>query len=166
VSVVAVRRVRPAKTVAMNIRDTMTHDPVTCEPTTPLRLVATIMVDHDCAAIPILSSGEVVGIVTDRDIACRAVARGWNAAELPASAVMSAPLVAIHPDEDFEDAVQVMKENHVHHLPVIDDDGRLLGIVAQSDLGRWMSNRELGQLTRETSIRGRERGEAKLVRLD
>ena len=165
-SVVAVRSVRPAETVAMNIRDAMTHDPVTCEPTTPLRLVATIMLDHDCAAIPILSSGEVVGIVTDRDIACRAVARGWNAAELPASAVMSAPLVAIHPDEDFEDAVQVMKENHVHHLPVIDDDGRLLGIVAQSDLGRRMSNRELGQLARETSIRGVDRGESKLVRLD
>jgi len=147
----------------MNVRDAMTRDPVTCEPATPLRLVATIMLDHDCAAIPISSSGEVVGIVTDRDIACRAVARGWNAADLPASAVMSAPLVAIHPDEDFEDAVQVMKENHVHHLPVIDEDGRLLGIVAQSDLGRRMSNRELGQLTRETSIRGAGRGPAKLV---
>ncbi|HEX6640293.1 MAG TPA: CBS domain-containing protein [Thermoanaerobaculia bacterium] len=147
----------------MNVRDAMTPDPVTCESTTPLRLVATIMVDHDCAAIPILSSGEVVGIVTDRDIACRAVARGWNAAELPASAVMSAPLVAVHPDEDFEDAAQVMKENHVHHLPVIDDDGRLLGIVAQSDLGRRMTNRELGQLARETSIRGIDRGPARLV---
>jgi CBS domain-containing protein len=148
----------------MNIRDAMTSDPVTCEPTTPLRLVATIMLDHDCAAVPIVSSGEVVGIVTDRDIACRAVARGWNAAELPAGAVMSAPLVALHPDEDFEDAAQVMKENHVHHLPVIDDEGHLLGIVAQSDLGRRMSNRELGQLARETSIRGVERGPAKLVR--
>lgn len=142
----------------------MTSDPVTCEPTTTLRLVATIMLDHDCAAVPVVSAGEVIGIVTDRDIACRAVAHGWNAAELPASAVMTAPLVAVHPNDDFEDAVQVMKENHVHHLPVIDDDGRLLGIVAQSDLGRRMSNRELGQLTRETSIRGMEREESRLVR--
>ena len=144
----------------------MTPDPAACEPTTPLRLVATLMLDHDCAAVPIVSSGEVLGIVTDRDIVCRAVARGWNAAELPASAVMSAPLVAIHPDENFDDAVQVMKENHVHHLPVIDDDGRLLGIVAQSDLGRRMSNRELGQLARETSIRGRDWGTVKLVRAE
>lgn len=148
----------------MNVRDAMTRDPVSCEPSTTLRLVATIMLDHDCAAVPIVSSGEVVGIVTDRDIVCRAVARGWNAAELPASAVMSAPLVVIHPDEDFEDAAQVMKENHVHHLPVIDAEGRLLGIVAQSDLGRLMSNRELGQLTRETSIRGLDRGAPNLVR--
>ncbi len=57
------------------------------------------MADHDCAAVPIVAAGEVVGIVTDRDIACRAVARGLNAAELPASAVMTSPLVAIHPDE-------------------------------------------------------------------
>ena len=142
----------------------MTPDPVTCEPTTTLRLVATLMVDHDCAAVPIVSSGEVIGIVTDRDIACRAVARGWNAAELPASMVMSSPLLAISPDETFDDAVQLMKENHVHHLPVIDDDGRLVGIVAQSDLGRRMSNRELGQLTRETSIRWPDRGGPNLIR--
>lgn len=148
----------------MRVREAMTLDPATCEPTTTLRLVAILMLDHDCAAVPIVSSGEVVGIVTDRDIACRAVARGLNAAALPAAAVMSAPLVAIHPDETFDDAVQVMKENHVHHLPVIDEKGRLIGIVAQSDLGRRMSNRELGQLTRETSIRGVDRGPAKLVR--
>ena len=46
-----------------------------------------------------------------------------------------------------------MKENRVHHLPVIDGEGRLVGIVAQSDLARRMSNRELGQLARETSVR-------------
>jgi CBS domain-containing protein len=142
----------------------MTPDPAACEPTTTLRLVAMLMLDHDCAAVPIVTSGRVLGIVTDRDIACRAVARGWNAAELPASAVMSAPLVAIHPDETLDDAAQVMKENHVHHLPVIDEKGRLLGIIAQSDLGRRMTNRELGQLTRETSIRGAQRGPVKLVR--
>ncbi|HET7436119.1 MAG TPA: CBS domain-containing protein [Thermoanaerobaculia bacterium] len=142
----------------------MTKSPVTCEPATPLRVVATMMVEHDCAAIPVVNDGEVVGIVTDRDIACRAVARGANAAELPASAVMSTPLVAIHADESFEDAALLMMENHVHHLPVIDGAGHLLGIVAQSDLGRRMSNRELGQLARETSIRVMHRRPAKLVR--
>jgi CBS domain-containing protein len=148
----------------MKVRDAMTPDPATCEPTTTLRLVAMLMLDHDCAAVPIVDSGEVVGIVTDRDIVCRAVAQGWNAVQLPASAVMSAPLVAIHPDETFDDAIQVMRENHVHHLPVIDDDGRLAGIVAQSDLGRRMTNVELGQLTRETSIRTARRWPVKLMR--
>jgi CBS domain-containing protein len=147
----------------MKVRDAMTPDPATCEPTTTLRLVAMLMLDHDCAAVPIVNGGEVVGIVTDRDIACRAVARGWNAAGLPASAVMTSPLVAINPDETFDEAIQVMRENHVHHLPVIDDEGHLLGIVAQSDLGRRMTNRELGELTRDTSIRRAARWPAKLV---
>lgn len=136
----------------MRVREVMTHDPTTCEPATSLRLVAMLMLDHNCAAIPIVMSGEVVGIVTDRDIACRAVAQGWNAPEIPASAVMSSPLVVIHPDESFDDAVQVMKENRVHHLPVVDENGLLVGILAQSDLGRRLSNRELGQLARETSM--------------
>jgi CBS domain-containing protein len=137
----------------MKVRDAMTSNPATCEPNTTLRLVALLMLDHDCAAVPIVRSGELIGIVTDRDIVCRAVAQGWNAAELPAAMVMSAPLLVIHPDETFEDAALLMMENHVHHLPVVDDDGRLLGIIAHSDLGRRMSNRELGMLTRETSIR-------------
>lgn len=151
----------------MKVRDAMTPNPATCEPTTTLRLVATLMLDYDCAAVPIIHSGEVVGMVTDRDIVCRAVAQGWNSAELPAAVVMSSPLVAVHPDETFDDAVQIMKENRVHHLPVIDENGHLLGIVAQSDLGRRMSNRELGQLARETSIRGAVgRGASPLIRTE
>lgn len=138
----------------MKVRDAMTRDPISCESTATLQRVAMAMLDHDCAAVPITRSNRVIGIVTDRDIACRAVARGWNAAELPAAAVMSSPLVAIGPDDEFDDAVQVMEENHIHHLPVIDARGHLLGIIAQSDLGRRMSNRELGRLARETSIRG------------
>jgi CBS domain-containing protein len=137
----------------MKVREAMTRDPVACESTVSLQRVAMAMLDHDCAAVPITRSNRVIGIVTDRDIACRGVARGWNAAELPATAVMSSPLVAVGPDDDFDDAVQLMEENHVHHLPVIDARGHLLGIVAQSDLGRRMSNRELGRLARETSIR-------------
>lgn len=139
----------------MKVRDAMTPAPATCVPEATLQLVAALMRDNDCAAVPIVRFGKVVGIVTDRDIACRAVARGWNAVRITAAAVMSSPVVAIHPDETFDDAAEIMKESRVHHLPVIDEDGRLLGIVAQSDLGRWMSNRELGQLTRETSMRGR-----------
>ena len=137
----------------MLVRDFMTRQPVTSEPTTSLRLVAQLMATHDCAAIPIVRSNAVVGIVTDRDIACRAVAPGWNTSEIPAGAVMTSPAIAVHPEETWEMAVELMKENHIHHLIVIDDDGAPLGIIAQSDLGRRMNNRELGDLARATSIR-------------
>ncbi len=138
----------------MRVQDVMTPDPVACEAACTLRTVATVMLANDCSAVPILRAGEVLGIVTDRDIACRAVARGWNAPEVPAAAVMSAQLVAIHPDEPVEEAARLMKENQIHHLPVIDSNGALVGIVAQSDLGRRMSDKEFGEMAKKTSIRG------------
>ncbi|MDP9191427.1 MAG: CBS domain-containing protein [Acidobacteriota bacterium] len=136
----------------MQVRDFMTPAPAACEPATTLRLAAKLMSDHNCAAIPIVDSNVAVGIVTDRDIACRAVALGWNAAELPASAIMSSPAIAVGPDEEWDKAIELMKENRIHHLLVIDDAGALVGIVAQSDLGRRMNNRELGDLARSTSL--------------
>jgi CBS domain-containing protein len=136
----------------MKVRDVMTPSPATCEPTTPLRLVAQLMSDHDCAAIPIARSGELVGIVTDRDIACRAVAAFEEVSEIPAARVMTAPVLTIGPDEPIDHAIELMEENSLHHLPVIGKDGRVVGMIAQSDLGRRMTNRELGELARQTSV--------------
>lgn len=131
----------------------MTKNPATCAPRTSLRLVAQLMTDHDCHAVPIVDSGHVVGIVTDRDITCRAVARGADAASLPASAVMSPCVIAVGPDERLERAIDLMEENAIQHLVVIARDGSLLGLLVQSEIGRRLTNREFGQLARKTSIR-------------
>lgn len=131
----------------------MTPAPATCEPSTSLRLVAQLMADHDCAAIPLTAGGKLVGIITDRDIAVRGVAYRDDAVQQPASVFMSSPCIAVGPDEPLANAIALMSENAIHHLPVIEDDGRLVGIVAQSDIGRRMTNREFGQLARNTSIR-------------
>lgn len=131
----------------------MTHSPASCEPNTTLRLVAQLMTDHDCAAIPVTESGRLVGIVTDRDITTRAVALHDDTGTLSARACMSSPVIAVSPDDAIEKAVVLMTENAIHHLPVIDHEGGLVGILAQSDLGRRMTNREFGQLARSTSIR-------------
>jgi CBS domain-containing protein len=137
----------------MRVRDAMTRGPATCEPTTTLRLVARLMSDHDCAAIPVTDSGRLVGIITDRDIAVRAVALRDDAPAVEAAECMSAPVITISADEPIENAVALLTENAIHHLPVIDDMGMLVGVLAQSDLGRRMTNREFGQLARNTSIR-------------
>jgi len=137
----------------MKVRDCMTPTPLTCAPTTPLRLVAQMMADHDCAAIPIVDSGRLVGIITDRDITCRAVPVAKDVANAHGSDFMSMPVLTIGPDDTFEDAAELMAENHIHHLPVIGPQGEILGIVAESDLGRRMSNREFGALARGVSIR-------------
>jgi CBS domain-containing protein len=119
---------------------------------TSLRLVAQLMADLDCAAIPIAQSGTVVGIITDRDIACRAVPSASNAPNRPATEFMSTPVIAVGPDDDIEIAARIMEENRIHHLAVIGSDGRLVGIVAQSDLGMRMTNREFGAFARRVSI--------------
>ena len=139
----------------MKVRDLMTVSPATCEPTTSLRLVAQMMVDHQCAAIPVTSSGRLVGIVTDRDITCRGVAAHGDVSQLDASYCMTSPVIAIGADESVDMAISMMEENVLHHLPVIDANGLIVGIVAQSDLGRRMTNREFGALARMTSIRSR-----------
>jgi len=133
----------------------MTTSPATCEPTTSLRVVAQLMNVHDCAAIPITRNGELVGIITDRDIACRAVAKESNAPDMPVSAFMTEPVIAVGPDDPLDMAAELMSENRIHHLPVMTSDGRLVGMLARSDLGRRMTNREFGEMARRTSIRTR-----------
>ena len=133
----------------------MTTSPATCEPTTSLRVVAQLMNVHDCAAIPITRDGELVGIITDRDIACRAVAKESNAPDMPVSAFMTEPVIAVGPDDPLDMAAELMSENRIHHLPVMTPEGRLVGMLAQSDLGRRMTNREFGEMARRTSIRTR-----------
>ena len=146
----------------------MTRNPATCAPATSLRLVAQLMSDHDCAAIPIVESGRLAGIVTDRDIACRAVAFGDDAANLTAASIMSPCVIAVGPDEELEKAMGLMEENTIHHLAVISGEGTLVGMLAQSDIGRRLTNREFGEFARKTSIRSRriDRESSPLVRRD
>src|SRR5947199_343122 len=128
----------------MKVHDAMTTAPATCEPTTSLRVVAQLMDVHDCAAIPVARNGELVGIITDRDIACRGVAKVSNAPDLPVSEFMTSPVIAVGPDDPLDAAAELMQENCIHHLPVITSEGRVIGMLAQSDLGRRMTNREFG----------------------
>lgn len=137
----------------MQVRDLMTLRPASCEPSTSLRLVARLMADHDCAAIPVVEGGRLVGIITDRDIAIRGVAMWDDAPTMTARECMTSPVIVIAPEEPIDRAVALMTGNVIHHLPVIDARGVLVGMLAQSDLGRRMTNREFGQLARSTSIR-------------
>jgi len=141
----------------MKVHEAMTKAPAACEPTTSLRVAAQLMDVHDCAAIPVAHDGTLVGIITDRDITCRAVAKASNAPDLPVSDYMTSPVIAVAPDDPLDTAAELMQENRIHHLPVITADGRIVGMLAQSDLGRRMTNREFGELTRRTSIRTSDR---------
>jgi len=121
----------------MEVRDLMTADPVCCDPDTGLQDVAKMMLENDCGAIPVVEDGKPTGIVTDRDITCRAVALGKNPLEMTASDIMSSPVETVTEDTSLEDLCEVMEDEQIRRVVVVDADGRVCGIVAQADLAEY-----------------------------
>jgi CBS domain-containing protein len=117
--------------------EVMTPDPVSCEPGDPIRAAARIMKQHDVGAIPVVDSGasrRVTGIITDRDIVVKVVAEGRNVEEATVRDAMTAGPAACRMDDDVERALELMAERQVRRMPVVDDSGRLRGIIAQADV--------------------------------
>ena len=134
----------------MKVSDLMTSEPATVGPDDPCARAATLMKEEDCGAIPVVMGGKLVGIVTDRDIAIRAVAEGRDPKTLKVSDIMSADPITVTPDTDADEAARTMAEFQVRRLPVV-DDGRLLGIVVTAQLARRESSTAVGETIKEIS---------------
>jgi CBS domain-containing protein len=118
----------------MKIKEVM-HTGVTwVDPSTPIAELAKMMRDQDIGSIPIGENDRLVGMVTDRDIVCRGLANGGDCDTLTARDVMSKPIVYCRTDENVEDALHIMEKNKVRRLPVIDENKRLVGMLALGDL--------------------------------
>lgn len=119
----------------MKAKDIMTASDLTVvADSISIRQVAQLLADNDIGSIPVLDdSGRLEGIVTDRDICCRAVAAGL-AFDAPIRQVMSQPVYTIDPDADVRELEQVMRAHKIRRVPVVDSQGRLEGFVAQADL--------------------------------
>jgi CBS domain-containing protein len=136
----------------MFVRDVMTKDPACCNRDTALRDVARMMVDHDCGEIPVVEKDKrLVGVITDRDIVIRALAEGKDPLQLKAADCMSQSVVTIRPEASVEECAQLMKRNRVRRLPVVDQEGRCCGIVAQADLARKGSEQQAARVVQKVS---------------
>jgi CBS domain-containing protein len=138
----------------MTVRDVMTANPAVCTRATKLREVARLMVECDCGEIPVVDGNDTlrpIGVVTDRDIVCRIVAEGRNPADHAASDCMTSPVVTVTPETDLDACVNLMEERQIRRVPVVDERGRLAGIVAQSDVARKASRTLTSDLVREVS---------------
>jgi CBS domain-containing protein len=136
------------------VEEIMTASPACCTPETGLQEVAQMFVDNDCGAIPVVesrTSRRAVGIVTDRDIACRAIAAGKNALELTARDCMSSPCVTIFREASLEDCCDAMEANRVRRILVVDASGDCCGIVSQADISRAGKNAKVAEVVREVS---------------
>ena len=140
-------------------RDVMTPDPACCSPRTTIDEIAKLMVQIDCGEIPVVDTGDrIVGVVTDRDIVCRVVALGKNPIGYTAEACMSREVVTVRENTPLDDVVATMEQHQIRRLPVVDDDGRCTGIIAQADIAREADGPETAELVREVSHESSSRG--------
>jgi CBS domain-containing protein len=138
-------------------RDVMTREPASCQPTDSLVRVAQIMKSHDVGAVPIVdgASRKLVGMVTDRDIAIKAVATGRASEAATVRDVMSTDVVTCGEDEDIQVAVSRMAERQVRRIPVADKNGVLVGIISQADIAtRVQRDQTTGELVEAISEPG------------
>jgi len=137
----------------MQVRDIMTESLAFCPPEKTLDEIARMMVACDCGAVPVVDpeTQKVIGIVTDRDIVCRAVAMGGDPAQLTAEDVMTMPITTVSPGDSIERCVAEMEVARVRRMPVVDDQGRLCGMVSQADIARVAPSAETGRLVHDVS---------------
>jgi CBS domain-containing protein len=137
--------------MAETIRDLMTRSPRTVDTGSSAVDAARLMRDEDVGLIPIVESDRLVGTVTDRDIAVRVVAEGKSPEKTRVADVASRELVTIDPDQDVEEAMRLMAKHQVRRLPVVEEDGKLVGIVAQADIAKHVSAVQTGDVVEKIS---------------
>jgi CBS domain-containing protein len=119
----------------MKVSEVMTRDVQTIRPDQPVQQAASFMLSADAGSIPVIDGDRLIGMITDRDIAVRGVAKGYGP-DTPVRELMTDDIVCARIDEDVEDVATKMSEAQVRRLPVIDEQERLCGIVSLGDLSR------------------------------
>ena len=121
----------------MKVKDVMTTNVSTCFMSDSLAKAAQLMWDHDCGCVPVLNEhGRVVGMLTDRDICMAVFFQGTPLDQIRISGVMSKQLFVCTSDDDLAAAEKIMSDKKVRRLPVLDKQGRLVGLLSLSDIAR------------------------------
>jgi len=140
----------------MQVKDIMTADPACCTSQTGLKEVAQMMTDNDCGEIPVVENKQKklpIGVITDRDIVCRTVARGLNPLDLTVADCMSRPCVTVTPEMSIEECCWILEENQIRRVPVVDADGSCCGIVALADIAHYARRNTTAEFVKEVSER-------------
>ena len=119
----------------MKISEVMTRDVQTVRPDQPVQQAASFMLSADTGSIPVTDGDRLIGMITDRDIAVRGVAKGYGP-DTPVRELMTDDIICVRDNDDVDDVASKMSEAQVRRLPVIDDQERLCGIVSLGDLSR------------------------------
>lgn len=121
----------------MQVHELMTHAPAVCTTSDHLTRAAQIMWERDCGVVPVLDeAGRLAGILTDRDACMAAYTQGRPLHEISVADAMSKVVTTIGPDAGIRDALDLMRRKEVRRLPVVDAQGRLVGILSMADFAR------------------------------
>ena len=133
------------------IKDVMTSNPCTIDADKSVAYAAKMMRDEDVGLAPIVEGDKLIGMLTDRDIAIRVVAEGKDPNQVNVRDVASKQVVTIDPQQDLDEALRIMAKHQVRRLPVVEEDGKLVGVVAQADIARQSDDEKTGALVEEIS---------------
>ena len=133
------------------ITEVMSANPCAIDADKPVAYAAQMMKEEDVGLAPVVEGDRLVGALTDRDIVTRVVAEGRDPQSVPVREVASKDLVTIDPQQDLDEALRLMASYQVRRLPVVEDDGRLVGVVAQADVAREAKDKQTGELVEEIS---------------
>jgi len=147
--------------MAMKANELMTKNPSCVTPQTTAQEAASLMEREDIGSLPVVETREsmrLVGIVTDRDLALRVLGRGESASTPVSSAMSSGDLACVGPEDDLDKIERLMSEHQVRRIPVLDDNKRVCGMIAQADLAREqkaVGRKDFGKVLEEISEPGR-----------
>jgi CBS domain-containing protein len=132
------------------IRDVMSQNPTTCEPSASVADAARVMASQDVGPVPVVEGDRLVGLVTDRDLVVRVLAEGRDPESTTIGEIASTDLVTVSPDARLDEALSLLARHQVRRLPVVEGE-QLVGVVAQADVARQGEDEETGQVVEQIS---------------
>jgi CBS domain-containing protein len=128
----------------------MTANPCAIDADKPVAYAAKMMKDENVGFAPIVEGDRLVGTLTDRDIAML-VAEGKDPQTIQVREVAKTNLVTVEPEQDLDEALELMASHQVRRLPVVEQDRRLVGVVAQADVAQEAKAKEVGEMVEDIS---------------
>ena len=139
----------------MNCREVMTDNPVCCLPSDTVSQAARIMRREDVGPVPVVNDDQhkqLIGIVTDRDLALKVVAESRDPNHTMVSDVMTSTIIACRETDDASTAIKAMEEHQIRRIPVVDEEGKIVGIISQADVAtRIREPKKIAEVIHEIS---------------
>jgi len=133
------------------IREVMTSNPCTIDADKDIAYAAKMLRDEDVGVAPIVEGDQLIGVLTDRDIAIKVVAEGKDPQTTKVREIASKDIVTIDPQQDLDEALRLMAQHQVRRLPVVEEDGKVVGIIAQADVALQSDDAKTGELVEKIS---------------